>query len=106
MYRSIFLAVVTSAFLMACAGPNPPANQRKLQMTEGVIALIKSDESVTLADPRIRCDQRRIIGSNFRTRVCMLQTEYEAERAANIRDNLGADRGAGTRMGGGDNIEG
>lgn len=96
----IILFASILAFAAACAGPNPPANQRKLQLSEGVIALLKSDEDITLADSRIRCDQRRALGSNFRQRVCMLKSEYEAEREENIRDNLGADRGAGTRMGG------
>lgn len=98
----MFKIAIISAILVltACAGPNPPTNQRKLQMTDGVISLLNSDESITLADPRIRCDQRRMLGSNFTTRICMLQTEYDAEREANLRDNLGSDRGAGTRMGG------
>jgi len=98
MYRIIFISA--ALFLAACAGPNPVTNQRKLQMTDGVIALLNSDKEITLADSRIRCDQRQIVGSNFRTRVCMLESEYDAEREANMRDNFGADRRAGTGMGG------
>lgn len=95
----ISLVCMTLA-LAACAGPNPPSNARKLQLTDGVIALMKSDEEITLADPRIRCDQRQLVGSNFRTRICMLQAEYDAERESNMRDNFGASHSAGTGMGG------
>lgn len=98
MYRLI--PVVLILFATACAGPNPPTNQRKLQMTDGVISLLNSDESITLADERIRCEQRTMIGSNFRTRLCMLHSEYDAERESNMRDNFGADRTTGTGMGG------
>ncbi|MFU8831426.1 MAG: hypothetical protein ACNA7J_04630 [Wenzhouxiangella sp.] len=95
------LAVIaaTLIFLAACAGPNPPPNPRQLQVSEGVRNLLESDQSLTLADPRIRCDSRRQIGSNFPTRICMLEEEYEIAREDSLRDVFRSDQARGTGMG-------
>ena len=69
---------------------------KKLQVSQGVRSLLESDNSLTLADPRIRCEQRRRVGSNFRTRVCMLKEEFEEQREDSLRDVYGA----GQRQGG------
>jgi len=88
--------LLSAAMLGACAGPNPPPDPKKLQVSQGVRDLLKSDTSLTLADPRIRCEQRRRVGSNFRTRVCMLDEEFEDEREDSLRDVFGSgQRGGG-----------
>lgn len=92
--RLAFVALL-AAFLGACAGPNPPPDPRKLQVSQGVRNLLESDESLTLADPRIRCEQRRRVGSNFRTRVCMLEEEFEDERDDSLRDVYGTGQSRG-----------
>lgn len=89
------LVAFLATFLFACAGPNPPPDPKKLQVSNGVRNLLESDSSLTLADPRIRCEQRRRVGSNFRTRVCMLKEELDDQRDESLRDVYGADQRRG-----------
>lgn len=98
----ILLPLALVVTLTACAGPNPPPNPRKLQMTQGVMDLLNREEGITLADPRIHCEQRKRVGSNFATRVCMLATERDAARNDSIRGALGDDQNAGMGFKSGD----
>jgi hypothetical protein len=93
--KRLLLWATLFATLAACAGPNPSPNPRKLQMTPAVANLLESEESITLADPRIHCEQRKRVGSNFSTRMCMLESEREAAREESLRGALGNERRAG-----------
>jgi hypothetical protein len=100
----LVVIALVAAMLVACAGPNPPMDPKKLQVSQGVRDLLESNNSLTLADPRIRCEQRRRVGSNFRTRVCMLKEEFEEQREDSLRDAYGAGQrkgGMGASGGGG-----
>ena len=92
--RLVAIALISAAcvMLVACAGPghNPNAAAR-LQVSTGVQNLIESEEGVTLADPRIRCENERRVGSNFQVRTCMLREEYAAASERSRRDAMGHD---------------
>jgi len=84
------LAIALISGLVACAGPNPPPGGRNLVLSEGVLALLKSDESITLGDPRIRCETSRALGSSFKRQFCMTREEFEIQREWSLRDAYGA----------------
>lgn len=77
-------------FLAACAGPNPPPDTRSLMLSDGVLALLRSDESVTLGDSRIRCETSRALGSSFKRQFCMTHAEFKMHRDWSLRDAYGA----------------
>lgn len=86
-----FLLAMTLIFgLAACAGPNPPPDGRSLVLSEGVLELLRSDESVTLGDPRIRCETSRALGSSFKRQFCMTHEEFKFHREWSLRDAYGA----------------
>lgn len=84
------LAITLISGLSACAGPNPPPDARSLVLSEGVLALLKSDESITLGDPRIRCETSRALGSAFKRQFCMTREEFKVHREWSLRDAYGA----------------
>lgn len=84
--------------LVACAGPNAELHNRNLKVSEGVASLMKSDPSVTLADSRIVCDHQRVTGSNFKVRICMLESEREELRESNLRSALGSGHNRSERI--------
>lgn len=81
-----FAAIVVSA----CAGPNPPPDTRSLMLSDGVLALLRSDESITLGDARIRCETSRALGSSFQRQFCMTVEEFKVHREWSLRDAYGA----------------
>lgn len=102
MSRSALLLPAVLAvpmLLAACAGPNPEMNHRKMQLSPGVVALINSEEAISLNDARIRCEQRKPVGSNVPKRTCMLREEWDAARENSLRDTFGTGREGG-QMGG------
>lgn len=84
--------------IAACAGPNAELRNRNLQVTQGVADLFEADDSVTLADSRIVCEQKRVTGSNFRTRFCMLKAEREELRQSNLDRTLGTGQSRSQRI--------
>lgn len=91
MFKLLSVAFV-AAFLVACAGPSPGPDSRSLVLSEGVIALLESDERVTLGDPRIRCEKSKGLGSAFDRQFCMTREEFEQHRQWSLRDAYGAGR--------------
>jgi len=98
--RLFLVTIVPAALLLAaCAGPNAEIHNRNLKVSEGVASLLESDESITLADPRIVCEQRRVTGSNFRTRICMLEDEREDLRESSLDRAMGTGQSRSQRIG-------
>lgn len=93
--HSIFrlaLVACSAVLLIACAGPNAPkSTANQMVVSDGVLALLESDESVTLGDPRIRCERRQALGSRFRVMHCMTQEEFDRLRDWSLRDSYGTD---------------
>lgn len=84
------LAISAAVGILAgCAGPNPPPDSRSLILSDSVLALLRSDESVTLGDKRIRCEQRQSLGSRFPQTVCMTVEEFGQIREWSLRDAYG-----------------
>jgi len=92
---SAAIVPIALLLLVACAGPNAEIRDRNLQATEGVIDLLESDESITLADSRIVCENRRVVGSNLRKRICMLESEKDRLRRSNMDGFYGVGHGFG-----------
>lgn len=84
------LVVIVFLGLTACAGPNPPPDTRSLILSDGVLALLRSDENITLGDPRIRCETSKGLGSNFKRQFCMTVKEFDVHREWSLRDAYGA----------------
>ncbi|MEX2498013.1 MAG: hypothetical protein WD397_03955 [Wenzhouxiangellaceae bacterium] len=89
MLRVLLTAIVIFV-LAGCAGPNPGPSSRTLVLSDGVLALLKSDEGITLADPRIKCEQSKGLGTNFNRRFCLTVEEAEFNREWSLRDAYGA----------------
>ena len=77
------------AFVAGCAGPNPPPDSNSLILSDAVLALLQSDESITLGDDRIRCEQRQGLGTRFRETFCLTVKEFEQMRDWSLRDAYG-----------------
>jgi len=86
----ILAAVIAIGFLVGCAGPNPPPDSRSLLVSDAALALLQSDESVTLGDERIRCEHRQGLGTRFQQTVCMTIEEFDRDREWSLRDAYGA----------------